>query len=112
MSESPKRRWFQFSIREVALLVLALGFAMAWYRERKALLSERETWKPIREMAASLRSHPSVPNGPFNTHSMSVTTDCDIDGERELVTITRYDAPARAQAQGSAKKPVSSGPPP
>jgi hypothetical protein len=34
MSETPIRRWFQFSLREIALLLLALGFALAWYRER------------------------------------------------------------------------------
>jgi hypothetical protein len=35
MSEAPENRhWFRFSIRELALMVLAIGFALAWREER------------------------------------------------------------------------------
>lgn len=48
MSDTSKRRWFQVSIREAALLILAVGFAFAWY-------SERSTWMPVRHSIEQLR---------------------------------------------------------
>jgi hypothetical protein len=31
---APNRRWFQFSLREVALALTALAFAIGWLQER------------------------------------------------------------------------------
>jgi hypothetical protein len=43
-AERSKRRRLSVSIRELALLILALGFAFAWWHERKELQAEQEKW--------------------------------------------------------------------
>ncbi len=70
MSETPKRRWLSFSIREAGLLVLASGLALAWHRDRQALLAERQMWAPVRQAVEFLRVPPPAPttrsaNDPF-----------------------------------------------
>lgn len=44
----PTRRWFQISLREAALAVVAAGFAFAWYCERQALAPARRYIEQIR----------------------------------------------------------------
>jgi hypothetical protein len=35
MTSAPKRRWFQFSMRELLLLIATIACALGWARERK-----------------------------------------------------------------------------
>jgi hypothetical protein len=75
MSTTPKRRWFQVSIREAALVLLALGFVLAWYAERQALVAEQKKWEPVRQCAHSL-SLPTLNVSPW----LGRYAECNIDG--------------------------------
>jgi len=90
MDAPPKRRWFQVSLREVALLLLAFGFALAWWVERRDRLAALEPWRKIREAAESVTfaSYPDLPPSMLKGHSTTETMEVEIDGGRVRITLT------------------------
>lgn len=70
MRTTPKRRWFQISIRDAALILVALGFALAWYGEHKE-------WEPVKKCIADVRDG-----------GLSRAVTCDIGGRPVTVLVT------------------------
>lgn len=70
MNTTPRRRWSQISVREVALVLVALGFGLAWY-------SEHREWAPVRSCIAEVRDG-----------ALTREISCDIDGGRVDVLVT------------------------
>lgn len=70
MNSKPARRWLQISIREAALALVALGFALAWF-------SEHREWAPVRSCLAEVRDG-----------ALSREVTCHIDGRPVDVLIT------------------------
>ena len=40
MSDTPKRRWFHFSIRDIILVTVIVAVCVAWWVDRQRLLRE------------------------------------------------------------------------
>ena len=77
MNEASKRRWFQVTLREIALVVTAIGFALAW-------LGERKTSWPVRAGVEYLRSV-----SPASVYGHSVAMECEVGGLPLEVTVSR-----------------------
>jgi hypothetical protein len=77
MTDAPKRGWFRFSIRELALLVLAVGLALGWYRERQAAAPFWNCVKQARDRLAGSRSNNTATilmQLPDTSETLSVST--------------------------------------
>ena len=95
--QTNKRRWFQISMREIALVVLAVGLALGWYREHSGSKLMRDAVAGLKSAKSSVRK--SRKSG-------------DLEGFHVVVTAKRIRAASRppVSVAKSGPKPVSTNP--
>jgi len=53
-STNPRRRWFQVTIREIALATVAIGFAMAWLMALRGAERERHNSAAVSQLVEAM----------------------------------------------------------